>query len=316
MASDEGTPPTPPACPPGAQPEETRPSEHTAIVSPSEEAVGEAAVVHAAAEIPYRIEERPEGWAVLTRTEDAQASRQELAAFAEENAQAHRPVEPQPVEGIPGGWAAGIVWALCLVAFHFVATDAFGRMPWVARGVSDAAKVLHGEPWRVVTALTLHSDFPHVLANAAASVLFIGVVARWLGPGLASFLVLLAGAGGNLVNAWYHGARHVSLGASTATFGAIGLLGALQFGRLWTRRPARRPAWVAIAASLGLFAMLGTSVRSDVLAHLWGLAVGFALGLGPALALRGRKAPGEVAQAVFAGLTATAVVGSWLVALR
>ncbi|MGC4117487.1 MAG: rhomboid family intramembrane serine protease [Myxococcales bacterium] len=314
MASDEGTSPTPES---GFEtPAESRPPEHTALVSPNEEAVGEAAVVHAAAEIPYRIEERPEGWAVLTAPEDASQSAKELAAFAEENGHHARPVEPQPVVGMPGGWAAGLVWALALVAFHFLVRNWFGAMPWVERGVSSAAKVLHGEPWRSVTALTLHADFPHVLANAAACVLFVGVVARWLGPGLGSLLVLLSGAAGNLVNAWYYGARHDSLGASTATFGAIGLLGALQFGRLWTRGPARRPAWVAIAASLGLFAMLGTSVKSDVLAHLWGLAAGFVLGLPVALALRGRKVPGEAVQAVLAGVTATSVVVAWLVALR
>ncbi|HEY3444759.1 MAG TPA: rhomboid family intramembrane serine protease [Myxococcales bacterium] len=314
MASEEGTPPASTA--PEASPEEKKPAEHTALVSPSEEAVGEAAVVHAAAEIPYRIEERPEGWAVLTDPEDAPASARELTAYAAENAQHERPAEPQPVVGIPGGWAAGIAWAVALIAFHFVATSGYGAVPWVERGASNAAKVLHGEPWRVVTALTLHADFAHVLANAAACVLFVGVVARWLGPGLGSLLVLAAGAGGNALNAWYYGTRHISLGASTTTFGAIGLLGALQFGRLWTRKPSRRAAWPAIAASVGLFAMLGTSLKSDVMAHLAGLGVGLALGIAAAFALRGRKAPSEPVQAVFVGLTVTTVVLAWLVALR
>jgi len=314
MASEEGTPPRPEAAPPL----ETRPAaEHVALVSRSEEAVDEAAVVHAAAEIRSRIEERSEGWAVVTAPDDAPRSARELAAYAAENAPHERPLEPRPVEGMPGGWAAGAAWAVALVAFHFVATGLFGATPWVERGASNAAKVLHGEPWRVVTALTLHADFPHVLGNAAACVLFVGVVARWVGPGLGPFLVLLAGAGGNAINAWYYGARHVSLGASTAPFGAIGILGALQFGRLWTRRRSRRAAWPAIAASLALFAMLGTGLKSDVLAHLWGLAAGLALGLVPAVALRGgRKAPGHSAQAAFTGLTATTIVVCWLVALR
>ena len=49
MASEEGRPPTPT----GAQPSQDRePGEHTALVSPSEQAIDEAAVVHAAADIP------------------------------------------------------------------------------------------------------------------------------------------------------------------------------------------------------------------------------------------------------------------------
>ena len=317
MEDDSGT--TPPQSAAEAKPEveaAAAPAEHVAIVSPSEQAVGEAAVVHAAAAIPYRIEERPEGWAVMTSATDAPASTRELTAYATENEQDERPVEPAPVVGMPGGWAAGIVWAVSLIAFHYVVTSWMGGMPWVERGASNAAKVLHGEAWRVVTALTLHSDFAHVLANAAACVLFVGVVARWLGPGLGSLLVVLSGASGNAINAWFWGTRHISLGASTATFGAIGLLGALQFGRLWTRAPSRRAAWPAIAASLGLFAMLGTSLKTDVMAHLAGLGSGLVLGIVAAVALRGRKAPGESAQAVLAGLTALGVVGCWLVALR
>lgn len=288
--------------------------DHVAAVSPSERAIGEAAVVHAAADIPYRIEQRPEGWAILTSAEDAPASARELREYARENTGSQRRVEPQPVIGIRGGWATGVAWAVGIIALHFIVTTWLPNLPWVARGSSNAAKVLHGEPWRAVTALTLHASFPHVLSNAVACVLFIGVVARWLGPGLASWLTLLAGAGGNVLNAWFHGARHVSLGASTAIFGAIGILGALQFGRLWSRAPSGRAAWPAIAASLALFAMLGTSLETDVMAHFTGLVTGLALGLAAAAWLRFRSAPGVVVQAALAGSSVVAVVACWLAA--
>ncbi len=290
--------------------------DHVAAVSPNEREVNEVAVVHAAAEIRYRIEERPAGWAILTSAADASTSARELREYAHENEESRRPFEPLPVVGVRGGWLTGVVWAVAIVVFHLCVTTWFAAMPWYERGASNAAKVLHGEHWRVVTALTLHADFPHVLSNAVACVLFVGVVARWLGPGLASLLVLLAGAGGNAFNAWLYATRHISLGASTATFAAVGLLGALQFGRLWSRAPSRRPAWLAIAASLGLFAMLGTSIKTDVMAHLAGLVAGFVVGIGAAAWMRARKAPGEVAQAVLAGSSAAAVVVCWLAALR
>lgn len=288
------------------------PVESEVLVSPEEKAVDEAALVHAAADIPYRLEERPEGWALLVPSAQEPTSRRELATYAAENPPRAEPVEA-PVVTAPGGWLTGVLWALALVVFHELIR---GSPLWVARGASDAARVLQGEPWRAVTALTLHGDFAHALANAAACVVFVGAVARWIGPGLGSLLFVLSGAGGNLVNAWLQSPRHVSLGASTATFGAIGILGALQFVRRWRGPVTRKVAWTALAASLGLFAMLGTSVKTDVGAHLAGLAVGAILGTGAAVALRGRPAPGGPVQAVLVGLTATGLVASWLVALR
>ena len=53
------------------------------------------------------------------------------------------------------------------------------------------------------------------------------------------------------------------------------------------RRPAPgRRAWVVVAAGVLLLAMLGTGADADVLAHVFGLVVGGALGLMVALSLR------------------------------
>ena len=82
--------------------------------------------------------------------------------------------------------------------------------------------MLAGEWWRAVTALTLHADLAHVLANAVAIAIFLGAVARRLGPALATWLALAAGVAGNVLTALVAGGGHVSLGASTAVFGALG----------------------------------------------------------------------------------------------
>jgi membrane associated rhomboid family serine protease len=79
-----------------------------------------------------------------------------------------------------------------------------------------------------VTALTLHADLAHVLSNALACLVFVTAVAWWLGPGVGTWLVLLAGAGGNALTALVHGPASVSGGASTAIFGALGILAARQ----------------------------------------------------------------------------------------
>jgi membrane associated rhomboid family serine protease len=172
--------------------------------------------------------------------------------------------------------------------------------------------MLDGEWWRAVTALTLHADARHLLGNAVSGVLLVTAVCRQLGPGLGLWLLLLAGAGGNAITAAAHGGNHVSVGASTALFGALGLLAALRIapGRVGTR--ARR-AWVVGAASLLLLALFGVGPEADILAHLFGFLVGGGLGLLTTRALL--RLPPPPAQWVLLGLAGLTVAGAWVVAL-
>ena len=92
--------------------------------------------------------------------------------------------------------------------------------------------------------------------------------------------MLLSGAAGNWLTAALRGAPHSAVGASTGIFGGIGGLAALELMR--RRRGAAVSAWRAwapIAAGLALLGFLGTSPQSDVLAHLFGFAVGALLGV-------------------------------------
>src|SRR5262249_21180296 len=129
----------------------------------------------------------------------------------------------------------GAYVALVLIGFFAITgSRADGSEPF-RRGSADAARTMAGEWWRAVTALTLHADATHVLGNALASALLVTAVCQQLGPGVGLWLLLLAGAGGNAITAAVHRAGHVSVGASTAMFGAIGILAGLRIaapGRL------------------------------------------------------------------------------------
>ena len=125
--------------------------------------------------------------------------------------------------------------------------------------------------------------------------------------------MLLAGAGGNALAALAYGSPHLSAGASTAVFGAVGLLAARQVVVRRQRRYTGRKAWVAVAASLALLGLLGTGAREDLLGHLFGLLVGGALGLATALAVR--RLPGPGVQWALTLAAATMVVGAWWIAL-
>jgi membrane associated rhomboid family serine protease len=126
--------------------------------------------------------------------------------------------------------------------------------------------------------------------------------------------VLLAGIGGNWMNAAAHQAFHSSIGASTAVFGALGLLCGPAVVRRRRSGLRGRMLLTPLAAGLGLIAMLGVGgVRTDIWAHLFGFIAGVLLGLPLAMALT--KPPGPVVQLV-CGLAALAVtIGSWRLAL-
>ena len=65
------------------------------------------------------------------------------------------------------------------------------------RGSANALAIEDGELWRTLTALTLHADFAHLLANALSSLVFVTLLCRWIGPGAGLSLTVLAGALGN-----------------------------------------------------------------------------------------------------------------------
>ncbi|MCU0683755.1 MAG: rhomboid family intramembrane serine protease [Polyangiaceae bacterium] len=213
----------------------------------------------------------------------------------------------------PSWWALATFAALC--AFFLVTGPSSGRSPFFRWGTADAELLLHGSPWRAVTALTLHADAQHALGNALGGTLFLSAVNRRLGPGLGTLTVLGAGTAGNVLNALWYGAGHRSIGASTAVFAAVGVLVAVQ--SLLNRREAR--GWFAtlgpIAGGLVLLGMLGANPNTDVRAHGFGFLAGVALGLPAALIARWRDRPvGSWGQAAFGLLSAGTVVGSWALA--
>lgn len=168
-----------------------------------------------------------------------------------------------------------VVLAGCFIAQSF--------LPLLPAGRVDAALMIEGgEWWRALTALTLHGDVVHLASNLVAGVGFVFLSARFFGAGAAWLLVLSAGAAGNALNAWVHYPEtHLSIGASTAVFAALGLITG---AGLWAAlmQPIERwtmPRWLIPAfGGLTLLGLLGIGdgldARIDVAAHISGFAVG------------------------------------------
>jgi len=257
--------------------------------------------------IPSRLQPAAEIWTLFVPDADVVQAREALDAYDVERpvaAVAERPA----VTATDTAWTLGLITALLLLGFFAISGPPAAGSRWFARGAAAAGPLLHGEPWRAVTALTLHIDMVHVAGNAVATALLIPLVVQSLGPGVGAWLVLLAGAGGNVLAAAVHEPSHVAVGASTATFGAIGILAALRLrlgsaGRRW---------WVVPVATLVLLAMLGMGRGADVAAHALGLLAGGVLGL---IAGGVRRPLAASLHWILAAAAALAVVGCWHLAL-
>jgi rhomboid protease GluP len=275
---------------------------------------GDWALVLASAGIAHELQSNGGGFQLLIDSSDVDVAARALDGFdieARAELAARARVEPAEAKSALGLWGA-----LLILGFHLAAGPWEAPQPsrWFAVGTASAEAILHGQWWRAVTALTLHADLLHLLGNAAASLIFVAAVGRALGTGFGAALILLAGAAANLATAAVHRSGHLSVGASTATFAALGILAGLGILQRYRALPQRRRAWLPFGAGLGLFAMLGVGEHSDVFAHLFGLVTGCLLGIAAAIAVPRR--PGRLAQAVLALGALAMLSGCWWLAFR
>lgn len=281
-------------------------------VAPRRERAEEWALVLVAEGLSPSVWHAYDGYVLGVPPAEAERAAAALSAYDSEN-----PVVPYKDEapaGVMHVYAALVVVALLLD--FFIVTEVWDQaFPWIERGSADAERIVQGELWRAVTALTLHAGLMHALANAIVGAIFFSAVCTTLGAGLGLSVVLLAGAGGNLINAFMHGSLFVSVGASTAVFGAIGVLGGLGVARRRRRGARGKHIWVPIAAGLALLAMLGTAgERVDLLGHLFGFLAGGVLGVVMAVAVPRR--PGARVQWALGTTALMLVVVSWMLALQ
>jgi rhomboid protease GluP len=271
---------------------------------------GDWSLVLASAGIAHRVVEGGGAFSLLVGAPDARAAGEALAAFDAESV-------PKVVPPAPdlGPSPLGVLTGAALLAMFFVTGPRDGPAPtaWFEVGSASAAAIVHGQWWRAITALTLHADVLHLAGNVIASLIFVSAVGRWLGGGLGALLIVACAAAANGLTALWHRADFVSVGASTATFAAVGLVAGLQLVRRW-RYDVRRHAWLPLGAALGLFAMLGVGPNADVGAHLFGLSVGAGAGAGVAAARV--RAPGLAGQALLSVVVSAVLVGAWLLAFR
>jgi membrane associated rhomboid family serine protease len=297
------------------------PPSHALLRAPDRGKAREWALVLQSQEMPHDVEHDDGGWAVRVPAELAERARAAVKAYERENV-GWPPVRPRDEPRHPRSEAVPLVFAL-LVAFYYLATGpAASHSHWFDQGRADAL-LLWREPWRMVTALTLHGDAGHVLGNAVSGSIFGTMVARRLGPGAAVLALVVGGALGNAVNALYHLPEgHRSIGASTAVFAAVGVLAGVQTILSGRRRERARLEILQLLApvvgGLALLGALGAAPQSDLGAHAFGFGAGLVVGLGTALfGLRRPRGPrSRPLQHALLSLAALFIAASWLLATR
>jgi membrane associated rhomboid family serine protease len=234
-------------------------------------------LILAARAIPFAFEKKSDGWQILTPASFAQKALEEVEAYKGENPPLPEKPAPPLVFTRTGYWAAGVL-LLFYAILGSVETDRSLIRTWGA----DSAAILSGQIYRTLTALFLHFDPVHLTGNMAGLAIFGTAVVQTAGAGAGWLMILMAGVVGNLINAAFHGPGHLSAGASTSVFGAMGWLAGYRMAPPPHpgRRKRGRAGWVVLGAALTLLALLGNSPKSDFTAHLFGLVAGMGLGAG------------------------------------
>ena len=281
-------------------------------------ACDERAFVLAAIGIPATI--YYDGLQYVLEVEAAEAARAVMHLGQYELERRPPPPPPPPPPSYPYAWVGCVVYVAMLVGIGLMVSNGLWRLDAFDLGALDAGRVQHGQWWRAWTALTLHLDGAHLVANLAAGVWFCDLAAAQIGSGSAWFLIVTGAACANLLEGLLGPPTHLSVGASTAVFTALGLLAAhsWQLRSSYTQRWAVR--WAPLVGGVVLLGWFGSGgggeetaatavTQIDIVAHAAGFGVGCILG-----ALAARPALQAALDRVPQWLSGLAALGSIITA--
>lgn len=275
----------------------------------------EAGLVLTALQIDYEVERLDGRWVIIVPRESIARARVELSEYEEEKRRP--PVGILPLPEVSTGWRGVIAYIGVLLVVALFARQGTWGHDWLGQGRIDSVRILAGEWWRTVTALTLHVDFSHLAGNIVFGAFFGLYVGRYLGSGIGWAAILGGGALGNALNVLIQPGRHLAIGASTAVFAALGLLAAYTWRRGFLRNTPWRMRIAPIIAGIGLLAFTGTGSgvegdNVDILAHLTGFVAGFGMGVALAVVELPRD-PGT--QKLWGAIGVSALVLAWATGL-
>jgi rhomboid protease GluP len=263
--------------------------------SPARADCEDRAFVLTAVGIPNRVDF--DGWHYVLLVEESQWA--EATAHLSRYAIESRPLPPPPPPPRlhPFAWVGCALYALTLLFVGYAVAGGFWRLDAFDLGAIEAGRVQAGEWWRAWTALTLHVDAAHLVANLGAGVWFGYLAGRQIGPGNAWLLAVVAAGLANLAESLLGPAAHRSVGASTAVFTMLGLLAAYTWRIGYKLRQRWALRWGPLIAGALLLGWTGTggitgldkpevvaASTTDIIAHVSGFVTGTVVGALAALA--------------------------------
>jgi membrane associated rhomboid family serine protease len=280
----------------------------------------ERGLVMSSMDLPHWIARQGREYVLCVLEPDRQRAASALAEFEHDEATRPKPAALEPLH-IP---KFSVLMALLVMVACYAIQRALPENI-IARGVADDLLIRAGEWWRAFTALTLHGDSGHLVSNLSLAIFVFAFGFARFGAGTGTLAIILGGALGNMLNAFVHVAQaHRSIGSSTALFAGLGLLtGGELAGRL-SRGAARAgwPLYVPLGAGLAFLSLFGGGGGQnrdgtpaplgnvDLLAHLFGLLAGIAVGAAfQALGLR--RGASAHTQALTGALAAGLMVMAW-----
>jgi membrane associated rhomboid family serine protease len=258
--------------------------------------------------ISHHLRKGGHGWDIRVNDRDYEKALNAVEQYNKENPELQKTEDPlyyKYQRTFTGIWVS-----ILLIACHVAIAMGDKSDLFVKTYGSSAFHILHGELYRSVTSLMLHADPLHLMGNIAGIAIFGTAVCTIMGWGMGWLMILATGMVGNLTNALLYKSGHISVGASTAIFGAIGMLSAHQFFKKFKQSGQKIKAVLPLSCGLALLGILGSGAHSDVMAHLFGFLAGIVLGSLYSLFVKGPKAKGYQAGSLL--LTFGLLAMAWL----
>jgi len=237
------------------------------------------ALVLSSSRVPYRITKSRKRWDVWVAASHYERALTSMELYFKENRDTYPEFAENNIGIRPDTIISGIIIVAVLLLCYALVQNSGDGKEIINRFGASAVKILDGQYFRSVTALMLHQDEVHLAGNMLGLFIFGTAVCSVTGWGVGWLLVLISGITGNLFNAFMYESGHVSIGASTAVFGAIGILAGYQ-GFKYRNRPGKiRKVFVPLACGLALLGLLGSGgINVDIMAHLFGFVFGILIG--------------------------------------
>ncbi|MBS0388683.1 MAG: rhomboid family intramembrane serine protease, partial [Proteobacteria bacterium] len=149
-------------------------------------ACDERALMLTAVNIPSELRHDGVEFLLCVSAADAPWALAHLRQYEQENRAAPRSIAMPRL--YPYAWVGVLVYSLVLLGISAAVSSGWWPPEAFGNGALDAARVQGGQWWRAWTALTLHVDADHLVANLGGGLWFGYLAARQLGSGMAWLL--------------------------------------------------------------------------------------------------------------------------------